>query len=470
MSDPTELAAPVESPATLPIDLVEAESLSFEDVMRLREAVYSDEDGPRHFAAILGRLDASPAGSASERSWRRSAALFILGQHEEAVDALRKGRSVPGADHLLGRSLLVLGRHAEAIETLEEAVRAKPSDVAVRTSLFEAVEASRDFAALRRLLQNAPKSFEGTAHALYCAGRLAEEEGEYESAIEHYERALAKDRNHRGALFRIAYQLDLRGMDDEALATYERLVSLSPTDANSLTNLGLLYEDRGDAERAAACYETVLRADPTNERARLFFVDARASLSMYYDEDQERKEDRLQQILRIPITDFELSVRARNCLQKMGIQNLGDLARKTEAELLAYKNFGETSLNEIRDLLTQKGLRLGMLRGEVEEDTIRRMEEEARLTRAEFEDEETLVAREQQEEQAEKRADALARPIDDLKLSARCRRILEGLELKTVGELAAKSEAELAGIEDFTSTSIQEVKDRLGDLGLSLRD
>ena len=65
---------------------------------------------------------------------------------------------------------------------------------------------------------------------------------------------------------------------------------------------------------------------------------------MYYDEDAQKKRDRLSQVLSIPVTDFELSVRSRNCLQKMGIMTLGDLCRCTEQELLASKNFGETSL------------------------------------------------------------------------------------------------------------------------------
>ena len=64
-------------------------------------------------------------------------------------------------------------------------------------------------------------------------------------------------------------------------------------------------------------------------------------------------------MLNIPVTDFELSVRSRNCLKKMNIKNLGDLLRTSEQELLSYKNFGETSLNEIKSLLASKGLRLG---------------------------------------------------------------------------------------------------------------
>src|SRR5213078_1665545 len=64
-------------------------------------------------------------------------------------------------------------------------------------------------------------------------------------------------------------------------------------------------------------------------------------------------------MLDTPVTDFELTVRARTCLKKMNLRTLGDLLRTTEAELLGYKNFGETSLNEIKALLAQKGLRLG---------------------------------------------------------------------------------------------------------------
>ena len=73
----------------------------------------------------------------------------------------------------------------------------------------------------------------------------------------------------------------------------------------------------------------------------------------------DRRGDRRSAVLDIPITDFELSVRSRNCLKKMNIRTLGDLLKTTEQELLSYKNFGETSLNEIKALLAQKGLRLG---------------------------------------------------------------------------------------------------------------
>ena len=83
---------------------------------------------------------------------------------------------------------------------------------------------------------------------------------------------------------------------------------------------------------------------------------------MFYDEDAQRKRDRASQVLSMPVSDFELSVRSRNCLQKMGIHTLGDLARCTEQELLASKNFGETSLVEIREMLASQGAFAGAVR------------------------------------------------------------------------------------------------------------
>src|SRR5205814_2990813 len=106
------------------------------------------------------------------------------------------------------------------------------------------------------------------------------------------------------------------------------------------------------------CLEAILRTNPNHERARLYMKDVESARLMYYDED-DRRGDRRNLVLEIPITDFELSVRSRNCLKKMNLRSLGDLLRTTEQELLSYKNFGETSLNEIKALLAQKGLRLG---------------------------------------------------------------------------------------------------------------
>lgn len=60
------------------------------------------------------------------------------------------------------------------------------------------------------------------------------------------------------------------------------------------------------------------------------------------------------------VEELELSVRAANCLKAANIQYIGDLVQKTEGEMLKTKNFGRKSLNEIKEILTQMGLSLGM--------------------------------------------------------------------------------------------------------------
>lgn len=60
------------------------------------------------------------------------------------------------------------------------------------------------------------------------------------------------------------------------------------------------------------------------------------------------------------VDELELSVRSSNCLKNAGIQYIGELVQKTEAEMLKTKNFGRKSLNEIKEILTEMGLGLGM--------------------------------------------------------------------------------------------------------------
>ena len=72
---------------------------------------------------------------------------------------------------------------------------------------------------------------------------------------------------------------------------------------------------------------------------------------MYYSPRTRPAAARLRQVLEIPVTDFELSVRSRNCLKKMNIRTLGDLTRVSEQQLLSSKNFGETSLDEIKEMM-----------------------------------------------------------------------------------------------------------------------
>src|SRR5690606_37792787 len=61
-----------------------------------------------------------------------------------------------------------------------------------------------------------------------------------------------------------------------------------------------------------------------------------------------------------PVSELELSVRSANCLQNANIKYIYELVSKTEGEMLRTKNFGRKSLNEIKEILSQMGLGLGM--------------------------------------------------------------------------------------------------------------
>ncbi len=74
--------------------------------------------------------------------------------------------------------------------------------------------------------------------------------------------------------------------------------------------------------------------------------------------DAAREE--LRKKLAVSVNEIELSVRAANCLNNANITTVGELAMKTEAEMLKYRNFGKKSLNEIKQKLADMGLQLGM--------------------------------------------------------------------------------------------------------------
>jgi DNA-directed RNA polymerase subunit alpha len=75
---------------------------------------------------------------------------------------------------------------------------------------------------------------------------------------------------------------------------------------------------------------------------------------------QSQENQKLTKLLNMSVNEIELSVRAANCLNNANITTVGQLAQKSEGEMLKYRNFGKKSLNEIKDKLSQLGLSLGM--------------------------------------------------------------------------------------------------------------
>jgi DNA-directed RNA polymerase subunit alpha len=86
-----------------------------------------------------------------------------------------------------------------------------------------------------------------------------------------------------------------------------------------------------------------------------------------FDETEEpapvetpKEEAKLNENLFRSVDELELSVRSANCLQQANIRTIGDLVQRTEAEMLKTKNFGRKSLKEIKEILAEMGLSLGM--------------------------------------------------------------------------------------------------------------
>tara|TARA_Y100000758_G_C15996888_1_gene402619 strand:- start:628 stop:987 length:360 start_codon:yes stop_codon:yes gene_type:complete len=116
-------------------------------------------------------------------------------------------------------------------------------------------------------------------------------------------------------------------------------------------------------------------------------------------------------------------------------------------ELLSSKNFGETSLVEIGDMLHSKGLELGQFASEA-------AQVELQIDRSQMSDDELALQ---------------DRPIADLKLSVRARKCMMRLRLTTIGELLRKSADDLLESKNFGVTSLNEVREKLEQMELKLR-
>ena len=391
---------------------------------------------------LQGREEHTPASQV-----RLGVCLYLLGRYYRAIEVLRQADGGAMSHFYLAKCHFARQEYPEAIESYKAAGKAGYNAGDCALGQAEALRYAGDGAASLQILDSLSGAIEQTAEYLsQRAATVAAMGGNPQEAIALYERAVEVDRNHPGALFGLALENDRYGNDDTAMELYKRAVGRFPAHVGSLLNLGLLYEDRDQYDKAAQCYRRVLDVYPDHERAQLFFKDTESSHEQYYDEDAQKKRDRMGQVLSVPVTDFELSVRSRNCLQKMGIMTLGDLCRCTEQDLLASKNFGETSLVEIKEMLATKGLRLGQYAQE--------------RSATELFEPETLSA----DEQA-----MLARPISELNLSVRARKCMIRLAINTLGDLMRRTADDLLECKNFGVTSLNEVREKLTAIGMKLR-
>lgn len=291
-----------------------------------------------------------------------------------------------------------------------------------------------------------------TAARYMQQAQQAQDDGNRIAVIEALEAAYAADPDDAEICFRLAYELDLVGEEDEAIHLYEQAVQCPQPPLNALINLAVLYEDRNDYGKAERCIRQVLATNPNHPRACLYIKDILEGNTMVIDDEEDKRQAKQNALLDTPVTDFDLSVRARNALRKMNVRTLGDLLRVTEAELRSFKNFGEASLEEIKTMLAQRGLRLGQ--------TVEDQHSAAKMA---------IYDQLSSATEGDGGDDILSKTVNELNLSVRARKALSLLNINVIGDLCARTEAELMGVKNFGLTSLLEIKERLTDMGLSLR-
>ncbi|MEP9410259.1 MAG: tetratricopeptide repeat protein [Candidatus Brocadia sp.] len=428
--------------------LLEGEAISREAVAYIKSQVYSSKENREMLDAKIESLRLEikkehDSARAKDLILILGICEWIVGRVKEASGLLKEVKSRKIGAYYLGKCYQELGDYNQALECFERAKKADAEEFDISMDIAETKRMAGDVEDALGIIKRFSQSHGNSAELHYQWGYCLDELGEYQEAFKHYEQALQIDPNCAKALFRTAFNYDMDGEDEKAIECYEKCVSLSPSYKNAFINLGILYEDGGNYDDAIYCFETVLDAEPTNARAALFLKDAKASVDMYYDEEISKKQGKESEVLNIPISDFELSVRSKNCLEKMNIRTLRDLTRITEADLLSFKNFGETSLNEIKAILAQKGLRLGQaLEGDVESELFSK--------------------------KTAKERNGHVKDISDLKLSVRCRNTLVKVGIEKVEDLIKMTEMELSqkGIKE---NYLDEIKEKLSMFGLSLK-
>ncbi len=433
-----------------PVDIqsmfVNNSNLKSEDVEKILRAAAGPQAA--EFEQIVRDLHTEASQTGDERKAARAGiGLFFLGKPNDAVTLL-EGNADPAALFYRAQALSTLGRHEEAAAEFEAAAQKGYDPIACKLRRAGQIRHCGRLDEADQLVRSTGSEGARRAEYSYQMGCILADRGDAFGAIEYFERAVDMDPHHSRALFSLAAQNSLHGNDEEAIQLYERALSKPPYYLGAILNLGLLYEDRENYPAAEYCFRQVLRFDPRNQRALLYLKDIEATSDMYYDEETLKSQAKLEQLLNRPISDFELSVRSRNCLASMDINTLGDMTKITEQDLLAGKNFGETSLTEIRELMAAHNLTIG-------QNLHSKSHSEPSYSPQDLSPAEQAT---------------LSRPVADLNLSVRSRKCMTRLGITSIGQLTSRTQDELLSAKNFGVTSLNEIRQKLGEMGVKLRN
>lgn len=412
-----------------------------QEIAKINRSIASKYANFRIFRDAVNELESreeeqSPAGMV-----RLGVFLYLLGKYRRSLNVLQHGDGGALAHFYMAKAQFALKNYEEAEK---EYTCARQAGYCADDCVLGIVEVKRCAGQVQEalgLLDDLSGSVQQTAEYLYQRGITALASGGTSDEVgTWFSRAVDTDPMHPGALFGLALENDRRGNDDDALELYKRAAAQFPSHVGSLINLGLMYEDRNENELAVQCYERVLDAYPDNERARLYLKDAQASNQSTEDVAPHNP---TAQILKMQVADFELSSRARKCLEQIGVKTLGDLCSYTEAELLSSKNFGETSLDEIKQMLASRNLQLGQTSAKTQQQELPELDSSIDI-------------------------ETLNKPISSMGFTVRARKCLGRSQITTLGDLIRKTADELLQCKNFGVTSLTEVREKLKEYNLHL--
>lgn len=434
------------------------EEISPESIFALSKLVHQEEDVADGVESFLKNIEDHVGFSDEDDITTRKATIsWILGDNPSALSALENSDDNREARFITGIALKEEGETEEALSTLREVYReheenGEPSGLVFRHIIESLLKLNRIDEA-RDFLSEESEKFDNNPDVLYSRGFIQELTGLRSDAFETYRDVLEIDEEHIPALFRQGNLLYTQARnvdgseedpDELALNIFEKILDISPAHEGAVMNLGIIYEDKGDYEQAKECYSKVLDHNPNHVLAEMYYRDVEASENLSFQEEQRRQQVERGALLNTSMGDFDFPDRILDAFEKLNVETVGDLIQVTEDQLLACDNFGHHSLERVKNFLDQHDLEL-----------------------AERGDDKVTLEPVPPPEDVD---DILRKKIDEFDWSARSKRAMNRLSIHNLADLVKKTEEELLDCQNFGETSLQEVKDTLNELGLSLAD
>jgi tetratricopeptide (TPR) repeat protein len=331
------------------VDLFAEDLPAMEEINELSQLVHSSKSDQLAFAE---QVEANLPKTGRKAAPAAGIGLFILGRYAESIETLNKAMDCKEKFTYLAFALCETGRWEEAIENFQKSLDHGADILTVTLEKAATYRHASDFEAAEKELKSCANLENVSAGYHYQCGRLQEALGLYEEAMESYKTALDLSPNHRKTLFHLAYRYDLSGNEEAAIDYYKQIAKTKPIYVSALMNLAV----KNFGETSLREIKNILESKSLHLGMGLEESHVVSTEAAEYPE--AAADEVLDEILNKSVDDLQLSVRARKCLQKLNMYTLRDLTQKTEAELLGCKNFGVTSLNEIKKAISNLGLSL----------------------------------------------------------------------------------------------------------------